>query len=87
MAVCDTCGHKDMCGKYLSTGGVKHCDNHTGLKRKPTKAKRQEALSTLNRAIGIIEGVAMTADQNASEALGTAVEMLEEALKVVLTDG
>lgn len=48
------------------------------------KNKRLEALSALNRAIGIIEGVAMTADQNASEALGTAVAMLEEALKAVL---
>lgn len=87
MAVCDTCGHKDMCGKYMSTGGVKHCDNHTGLKGKPTKAERQEALFTMHRALGVIEGVMLLSDKDASEALGCAVEMLEEALKVVLTDG
>ena len=86
MAVCDNCGHKEMCSKYLATGGVNHCGNHTALKGKPTKDERMEAISTINRAIGVIEGVMLTTEHNVSEALGCAVEMLDDALKVVLNE-
>ena len=40
--------------------------------------------STVQRALGIIEGVMLLADPKAEQALATAVEMIDEALKWVL---
>lgn len=29
MAICDTCGHRPVCGKFQATGGhVKSCEHH-----------------------------------------------------------
>ena len=39
------------------------------------------ANSTVQRALGIIEGVMLLADPKAEQALATAVEMIDEALK------
>lgn len=43
-------------------------------------------VSTINRALGIIEGVMLLADQKTEQALATAVEMIDEALKGVFAD-
>lgn len=48
------------------------------------KNKRLEALSTINRAIGIIEGLAYGAEEKVQHGLFDALEMLEAALKEVL---
>ena len=37
-------------------------------------------ISTIERALGIIEGVALVSDKNASDALTCAVEMIDSAL-------
>lgn len=43
--------------------------------------------STIQRALGIIEGVMLLADPKSEQALATAVEMIEEAIKEVFEDG
>jgi hypothetical protein len=43
--------------------------------------------STINRALGIIEGVMLVSEMKEQQALATAVEMLDEVLKEVLKDG
>lgn len=45
------------------------------------------ATSTINRGLGIIEGVMLLADPKVEQTLATAVEMIDEALKVVFDDG
>ena len=40
-------------------------------------------LNTINRALGIIEGVMIVSDFNQAEALGTAVEMIDEVIKEI----
>ena len=42
---------------------------------------------TIQRALGIIEGVMLLADDKTQQTLATAVEMIDEALKVVFEDG
>ena len=44
-------------------------------------------LSTVNQALGIIEGVMMVSDEKVEYTLATAVEMIDEALKGVFEDG
>jgi hypothetical protein len=44
------------------------------------------AASTINRGLGIIEGVMLLADPKSEQALSTAVEMIDEAMKVVFAD-
>ena len=43
--------------------------------------------STISRALGIIEGVMLLSDDKTQQAIATAVEMIDEALKVVFEDG
>ena len=50
-------------------------------------SKKQELIATIQRAIGIIEGVAFSLDGSASDGLTTAVEMLDEAYREVLRGG
>ncbi len=45
------------------------------------------ASTTIQRALGIIEGVMLLSDQKVEQALATAVEMIDEALKEVFQDG
>lgn len=49
--------------------------------------KQISKFSTIQRALGIIEGVMLLSDDRIQLALGTAVEMIDEALKGVLDDG
>ena len=44
-------------------------------------------VSVIHRALGIIEGVMLLADPKTEQALATAVEMLDEAMKGVFEDG
>lgn len=44
-------------------------------------------ISTINRALGIIEGVMLVSDDKMQQALATAVEMIDEAMKEVFADG
>ena len=47
----------------------------------------EKQMSVIQRALGIIEGVMLLADLKVAETLGTAVEMMDDALKEVLKDG
>ena len=49
--------------------------------------KQISNLSTIHRALGIIEGVMLLADDRVQTTLCTAVEMIDDALKEVLEDG
>lgn len=49
--------------------------------------KLVSAHSTISRALGIIEGVMLLADDKTQQTLATAVEMIDEALKEVFPDG
>ena len=49
--------------------------------------KRMSSISAIQRGLGVIEGVMLASDLKTAEALGTAVEMIDEALKEVLGDG
>ena len=51
------------------------------------ESKKQELIATIQRAIGIIEGVAFSLEGSASDGLTTAVEMLDEAYREVLRGG
>lgn len=44
-------------------------------------------ISTIQRALGIVEGVMLLADPKLEQALATAVEMIDEAMKEVFADG
>ncbi len=44
-------------------------------------------ISTINRALGMIEGVSYGMEQSAGQALGDAVQMIEETIKEMLEDG
>ena len=44
-------------------------------------------ISTIQRALGIIEGVMLLAEPKAEQALATAVEMIDEALRGAFEDG
>lgn len=43
-------------------------------------------LSTVNRALGIIEGVMLVSEPKAEAALATAVSMIDEAINEVMKD-
>lgn len=45
------------------------------------------SLSTISRALGIIEGVMLVSEPKEQQALATAVEMIDEVLKEVLKHG
>ena len=49
--------------------------------------KQASLASVINRALGIIEGVMLCADDKTSQALATAVEMIDETMKEVCKDG
>ena len=49
--------------------------------------KLMSQASVINRALGIIEGVMLCADDKTSQALATAVEMIDETMKEVFADG
>jgi hypothetical protein len=49
--------------------------------------KALSQLSTINRALGIIEGVMMAVDEKTALPLATAVEMIDETMKAVFEDG
>ena len=49
--------------------------------------KQASQISTINRALGIIEGVMMSVDEKTALPLATAVEMIDETLKEVFPDG
>lgn len=49
--------------------------------------KTLSQISTIQRALGIIEGVMLLADDKTQQALATAVEMIDEATKEVFKDG
>lgn len=44
-------------------------------------------ISTINRALGIIEGVSCGMEQSLGQALVDAVQMIEKTLKEILEDG
>lgn len=44
-------------------------------------------ISVIHRALGIIEGVMLLADDKEQQTLATAIEMIDEAIKVVEEDG
>lgn len=46
-----------------------------------------KSISTIERALGIIEGVMLVSDEKSSQALATAVEMIDEAMKEVFAGG
>ena len=45
------------------------------------------SFSAINRALGIIEGVMLVSEPKEQQALCTAVEMIDEALKEVFKNG
>lgn len=49
--------------------------------------KTLSQISTINRALGIIEGVMLISDTRTENALATAVEMIDDAMKEVFADG
>lgn len=49
--------------------------------------KMISAFSTIERALGIIEGISYTLDSNAATALVDAVQMVDEAVKELKEDG
>lgn len=49
--------------------------------------KMISANSTIQRALGIMEGVMLLADDKTQQAIATAVEMIDETLKEVFPDG
>lgn len=49
--------------------------------------KRISWISTINRALGMIEGVSYGMEQSQGQALADAVQMIEETLKEMLEDG
>ena len=50
--------------------------------------KKMKALSEIQRALGIIEGVSWAIDNNAAaDSLQAAVGMIDDAIKEVLRDG
>ena len=49
--------------------------------------KKLKALETINRALGVIEGVMLLSDKKITDTLEMAVSMIDEALKEVLEDG
>ena len=44
-------------------------------------------ISTINRALGIIEGVMLISDTKVESTLGTAVSMIDEVINEVFQDG
>lgn len=44
-------------------------------------------ISTINRALGIVEGVMLVSGSKEQKALAAAVEMIDEVLKEVLKNG
>lgn len=44
-------------------------------------------ISTINRALGMIEGVSYGMEQSPGQALADAVQMIEETVKEMLEDG
>ena len=54
---------------------------------KMANEKLISSIDTIQRALGIIEGVMLLSDQKVEQALATAVEMIDEALKEVFQDG
>lgn len=44
-------------------------------------------ISTINRALGMIEGVSYGMEQSAGQALADAVQMIEETIKEMVEDG
>lgn len=52
-----------------------------------TKDQLIPYLSTVNRALGIIEGVMMVSDEKVEYTLATAVSMIDEAVNEVMKDG
>ena len=44
-------------------------------------------ISTIQRALGMIEGVSYGMEQSAGQALADAVQMIEETVKEILEDG
>lgn len=49
--------------------------------------KRVCQISTIQRALGMIEGVSYGMEQSAGQALADAVQMIEETIKEMLEDG
>ena len=52
-----------------------------------TEEKRLSLLSTINRALGMIEGVSYGLTDAQGSAICDAVQMIDEAVKEVLGDG
>jgi len=44
-------------------------------------------ISTINRALGMIEGISYGMEQNAGQALAGAVQMIEETIKEMVEGG
>lgn len=49
--------------------------------------KLMSQISTINRALGIIEGVMLLAEPKVENTLATAVSMIDEAMEEFLKDG
>ena len=45
------------------------------------------SISTIQRALGMIEGVSYGMEQSAGQALADAVQMIDETVKEILKDG